>query len=164
MPLERAAILSVRPRFAEALLDGSKTVEIRRRRARITSGSVCLVYASSPMRALVGAIQVQFTDLGTPDSLWQRWGAETGLGRAEYDAYLVDSSEPCAIVVRAATRFASPVALSELRRRQHAFVTPQSYRFLREGELASLLNGEAGQLERLVAATARAGVPDALRA
>jgi hypothetical protein len=57
-----------------------------------------------------------------------------------------DSSQPCAIVVGAATRFAGPVGLPELRRRQHAFVTPQSYRFLRDGELSSLLNGEASQL------------------
>lgn len=155
MPLERTALLSIRPRFAEALLDGSKTVEIRRRRANITSGSVCLVYATSPMRALVGAIRVQHTDTDTSDALWHRWGAQIGLERDEYDAYLANSSQPCAIVVDAATRFAGPVGLQELRRRQHAFVTPQSYRFLRNGELSSLLNGEASQLERLTAVAAQ---------
>ena len=154
MALERTALLSIRPRFAEALLDGSKTVEIRRRHAHIASGSLCLLYASSPMRALVGAIHVQQTDTDTPDALWCRWGPQTGLERDEYDAYLAGSSQPCALVVSAATRFAGPVALPELRRRQHAFVTPQSYRFLQEGELSSLLNGQAGQLERVTAAAA----------
>jgi predicted transcriptional regulator len=160
---DRIALLSVRPRFAEALLDGSKTVEIRRRRAHIASGSVCLLYASSPVRALVGAIHVQATDTDTPDALWRRWGDETGLERNEYDAYLVGSARPCAIVVGAATRFAGPVTLPELRRRQHAFVTPQSYRFLREDELSSLLNGQAGQLERLSAAAAQPGMSGARR-
>jgi predicted transcriptional regulator len=164
MPLERTALLSIRPRFAEALLNGAKTVEIRRRRAHFASGSVCLVYATSPIRALVGAIHVQRTDTGTPEALWQRWGGQTGLERDEYDAYLRDSSQPCAIVIGAATRFAGPIGLPELRRRQHAFVTPQSYRFLRDGELSSLLNGEASQLERLVAAAAQPGVRNAWRA
>ena len=149
MEHERTALLSVRPRFAEALLDGSKTVEIRRRRAHIASGSVCLVYASSPVRALVGAIRVKTTDTDTPDALWRRWGDTTGLRRDEYETYLVGSSHPCAIVVGAATRFAGPVTLRELRRRQKAFVTPQSYRFLKKGEMSSLLNGYADQLARI---------------
>lgn len=152
---ERVALLSVRPRFADALLDGSKTVEIRRRRAHIANGSLCLVYASSPARALLGAIRVRETDTGMPDVLWRRWGDQTGLARDEYDTYLVGSTQPCAIVVDAATRFTGPVALPELRLRQNAFVTPQSYRFLQEDELASLLNGQARQLDRLVGIEAR---------
>lgn len=147
---DRTALLSVRPRFAEALLDGSKTVEIRRRRAHIASGALCLVYASSPVRALVGAIRVRETDTDTPDALWRRWGTQTGLDRDEYDAYLRDSMQACAIVVAAAARFDGPVALPELRRRQREFVTPQSYRFLRKNELSSLLNGQARQLEQIV--------------
>jgi len=155
---DRTALLSVRPRFAEALLDGSKTVEIRRRRAHIAGGALCLVYASSPVRALVGAIRVRETDTDTPDALWQRWGMHTGLDRDEYDAYLLGSTQPCAIVVAAATRFIGPVVLPELRRRQHEFVTPQSYRFLRENELSSLLNGQARQLEHLVGGVAAAAI------
>jgi predicted transcriptional regulator len=149
MGADRTALLSVRPRFADALLNGSKTVEIRRRRAHLVHGSLCLLYASSPVCALVGAMRVHMTDTGSPDVIWGRWGSQTGLSRDEYDAYLLGSALPCAIVVGAAVRFARPVALSELRRRQNAFVTPQSYRFLGNGELSSLMDGHIGQLARL---------------
>jgi predicted transcriptional regulator len=152
---DQTALLSVRPRFAEALLDGSKTVEIRRRRAHLAHGSTCLLYATSPVRALLGAMQVSRTASGTPDALWRRWGSQTALERDEYDAYLAGSDQACAIVVGAVTRFAFPVALAELRRRQAAFVTPQSYRFVRPDEFSALLNGQAGQLERLFAERAR---------
>ncbi len=151
MEHDRATLLSLRPRFAEALLNGSKTVEIRRRRAHIAPGSLCLLYASSPVRALVGAIHVLATDADTPEALWHRWGDQTGLARDEYDAYLLGSSRSCAIVIGVVAPFARPVSLSELRRRHRAFVVPQSYRFLHEGESAALLNGEAGQLEQLLA-------------
>ena len=57
MQPDRVTLLSVRPRFAEALLNGTKTAEIRRRRANIPDGSLCLLYASAPVRALVGAIR-----------------------------------------------------------------------------------------------------------
>jgi predicted transcriptional regulator len=149
---EPVTLLSVRPRFAEALLDGSKTVEIRRRQAHIADGAICLLYASSPVRALVGAISVEATDTDLPEVLWSRWGAHTGLQRDEYDDYLKDSVTACAIVVSDAVAFPRPVELSELRRRHRSFVTPQSYRFLGTGELTSLLNGEAAYLACLAAA------------
>lgn len=146
----QAALLSVRPRFATALLDGSKTVELRRRRARLAHGAICLLYASSPQRALVGAIRVAETDTDSPDVLWQRWGSHTALNRSEYDSYLAGCTHACAIVIASAVRFSEPLTLSELRRRRGtSFVTPQSYRFLGADEYRSLLNGEAAQLREL---------------
>ena len=148
MSIERV-LLSVQPRFASALLDGSKTVELRRRRARIADGALCLLYATSPTCALVGAIRIATTDAASQDTLWSRYATVMGLTRHEYDAYLAGATRPCAILVSAATVFTQPVTLSELRRRYQAFVAPQSYRFLREREARSLLNGQHRRLEYL---------------
>lgn len=145
----RVALLSVRPRFAAALLDGSKSVELRRRRAHFAEGAVCLLYASSPTRALVGAVRVARTETDKPDALWTRWGAEMALHRNEFDAYLAGRSYACAIVIASVVAFTDPIDLPELRRRRREFVTPQSYRFLGSGEYGSLLNGEAEQVETL---------------
>jgi predicted transcriptional regulator len=142
-------LLSVRPRFADALLSGSKTVEIRRRRARIAEGALCLLYASSPTCALVGAIRVAFTEVASPDALWTRHGHAMGLDRREYDAYLAGAAHPCAIVVAGATTFTDRIRLPELRRRGGSFVIPQSYRHVRDSELTALLNGQLGEIDAL---------------
>jgi predicted transcriptional regulator len=154
MSVDRPALLSLRPRFAEALLDGTKTVEIRRRPVRLTPGAICLVYASSPTRALTGALAVEMVDVGEPDELWRRHSVGTGLQRCDYDAYLAGRPVACAIVVAAAVAFRTAVSLDELRLRRHAFVAPQSYRFLSVSELAALLNGQAPELDALAAASA----------
>jgi predicted transcriptional regulator len=146
---EPAALLSVRPRFAEALLSGSKTVEIRRRRVNLTGGAICLLYASTPVRALVGALSIEATDTDRPATLWDRWGENTGLSREEYENYLEGSDRACAIIVSATVVFPQAIQLAELRRRHSAFVTPQSYRFLGTSELSSILNGEARYLAAL---------------
>ncbi len=83
MPADQVTLLSIQPRFAGALMDGTKTVEIRRRRARITDGSLCLLYASSPVCALVGAARVSQTEVDTADAIWDRWGDHTGLSRSQ---------------------------------------------------------------------------------
>lgn len=152
MQRDEATLLSVRPRFADALLDGTKTVEIRRRRVRIPEASLCLLYASSPVRAVVGAARVRRTHADTADVLWGRWGGCFGLSRVEYDSYLDGSTLPCAIVLAGAVRLPAPIPLDELRRRQADFVAPQSYRYLRVGELAALTDGQGAKLATIVAA------------
>lgn len=151
MKPDLGVLLSVHPRFASALLDGSKTVEVRRRRAHIADDTVCLLYASSPACALVGALRVATTDVGSAETLWSRYGDATGLTPEEYGRYLDGAAQPCAIVVAAAAAFPQPVRLPELRRRSREFIAPQSYRFLRSNEARSLLNGQHEQLAHLAA-------------
>ena len=151
MVAEPPVLLSVRPRFADALLNGTKTVEMRRRPMRLHAGALCLLYASSPIRALTGALSVASVDHGTPDDLWRRHGPRTALTRDEYDDYLHGRSTACALLVAAVVTFDTPVALAELRRRSTAFVIPQSYRFVDDREFKTLVNGQAAELAALTA-------------
>ncbi len=144
-------LMSVRPRFAAALLDGSKTVEIRRRRVRIAAGTICLLYATSPEKSLVGAVTVAATSTCDPAALWQEWGARTELRREEFDDYLAGCTEASAILIASAGAFTEPIPLAELRRRHTSFLAPQSYRFLAREECGSLLNGQAKELSACTA-------------
>ena len=51
---DRMVILSLKPRFAEAILAGVKTVELRRTELKIVVPTRALLYAASPVRALLG--------------------------------------------------------------------------------------------------------------
>jgi predicted transcriptional regulator len=51
-------LLSLRPEFAELVFAGVKKVEFRRVRPRVQANEWVLVYVSTPVQALVGAIQV----------------------------------------------------------------------------------------------------------
>ena len=46
--------LSLKPRFAEAILAGTKTVELRRTTPKIEVPTRALLYTSTPVRALLG--------------------------------------------------------------------------------------------------------------
>jgi predicted transcriptional regulator len=142
-------LLSVRPRFAAALLDGSKTVEVRRTPVRIEGGTVALVYSTSPQRELVGAVRVADVITRAPSTIWGRYGSSTGLRRAEYLEYLKGAQSATALLIDARCTFPTPVPLRHLRARSVGFVVPQSYRFVAPVERACLLNGEARLVERL---------------
>jgi predicted transcriptional regulator len=74
--MNRSAILwlSLRPAFAERFLRGTKTVELRRTRPRVSLGDHALLYAAAPVNALVA------TAVARPAvALGSRWrGCDTG--------------------------------------------------------------------------------------
>jgi predicted transcriptional regulator len=134
-----ALFLSLRPRFAEMLLDGRKTVELRRVRPNAKVGSVVLLYASSPDRTLVGKGEIEGIQVDGMDETWERHGEETGLNREEFDAYFQGAEQAVAISLRRVHRLAEPRPLDELRSRIVGFRPPQSFRYLDSLQVASLI-------------------------
>jgi hypothetical protein len=78
--------------------------------------------------------------------LCRRHAPRTALRRDEYEDYLNGRSTACAILVAAVIAFHSPVPLAEPRRGRDAFVAPQSYRFVDERQIKTLLDGQAAEL------------------
>ena len=80
-------MMSIKPRFAEAILRGEKTMEFRRTRPGLEPGTRVLIYASAPVKAVVGWFEVgQIHDL-SPERLWGHAAACGGVTRDEFDAY-----------------------------------------------------------------------------
>ncbi|MFC8045122.1 hypothetical protein [Nocardia sp. NPDC057353] len=129
-PLElRPLLLSLRPRFAEAILDGSKTVELRRTRVSAPSGTLLVLYASSPVMAVVGVATLADRDTASPSAIWRRHRHHIGLSHAEFTDYFEGTEQATAISVIAPHSLPSPLTLGQLRAHS-AFQPPQSYRYL----------------------------------
>ena len=65
----RAIILSIKPKYAELILAGSKTVEFRRVWA-IESVDTIVIYASTPIQKLLGIVKVTEVVKAKPATLW----------------------------------------------------------------------------------------------
>ncbi|MDE0040937.1 MAG: ASCH domain-containing protein, partial [Candidatus Poribacteria bacterium] len=65
------ALISIRPNFAEAILAGKKTVEIRRRIPALQVGTRLWIYATRPLGAIIGTAIVAKIIEGTPTELWK---------------------------------------------------------------------------------------------
>lgn len=137
---ERALLLSLHPRFANAILDGSKTVEIRRQRVAVLPGTPVILYATSPVMALVGTAQVSAVHVAQPDEVWNAHSAHTALSREEFDKYTDGTRHTSAVVLHHVAQLSQQVPLSHLRA-QGGFHPPQSYCYLSEQALRDLLAG-----------------------
>jgi predicted transcriptional regulator len=136
---DTALFLSLRPRYAELLLSGHKTVELRRVQPAVPEGSVVLLYASSPTMTLVGRAEVKGISVASLDETWQQHGPKTGITRDEYDCYFAGLDQAVAILLINIRRLDRPRSLSDLRHRLGGFRPPQSYRYLSGGQVAELI-------------------------
>ena len=52
-------LISIKPEYAQKILDGEKTVELRKTRTRLKPGDIVLVYVSSPQQVIAGFFEVE---------------------------------------------------------------------------------------------------------
>lgn len=123
-------LLSVRPVFARRILEGTKTVELRRVRPVVEPGQEVLIYSSSPTMALLGHAVVHRVEADEPSHLWKRVRESAGVTWTEYQEYFRGADQAVGIWLRKVAALGEPITLSELRERWPWFRPPQSYCFL----------------------------------
>lgn len=138
-------IMSIRPGHAFDIISGRKTVELRRRFPEtVPTGSLMLIYASSPEQRLIGAVVIEGVKRMTPRELWRSFRDRACVERSLFEDYFSGAREGFGVLLGACVRFEDPIPVSELKER-FRFFPPQSYRYIR-GPLTGLLNDERIQV------------------
>ena len=126
-----AIVLSIRPRYVERIVDGLKTVELRRRFPLLAEHSAVLLYSTSPVQSIVGhAVLAEVVRL-SPRALWRRFARAAAVTRDEFDVYFRGVEVGCALRLTHFRKFPRPIPLPDLERR-FAFCPPQSFCYWRE--------------------------------
>ena len=126
----RYAVFSVKPRFAEALVDGRKKFEFRRMKPTLRPGDVVYVYATSPVKAVIGSFVCGGVVEGSPTRLWTEFGHVSETSRADFREYFRDKNRAFAIRVMSPLSWSRPIHLDDMRLKVPGFCAPQSYRFV----------------------------------
>ena len=139
-------LISVRPAFAKKILRKTKKFELRRRATRIRPGDRLFIYATSPVKQVVGVCMVRRVFTGSPATVRRHVGVNADLSRSEFEDYAAGAATMSALELSNVKRLLVPVDLDALRRRNSRFVVPQSYRYMTAGESAALTRGPSRQL------------------
>ncbi|MBF6426075.1 ASCH domain-containing protein [Nocardia cyriacigeorgica] len=129
LAVPRPLLLSLRPRFAQAILDGTKTVELRRTRVSAVPGTLLVLYASSPVMAVVGVATLTDRDTASPATIWRRYRNSVGVSRAEFSDYFTGAEHATALSIGTPRALPEPLTLNWLRT-YASFQPPQSYRYI----------------------------------
>lgn len=132
-------LVSIKPNFAEQILDGSKKVEFRRRHPRqIELGSRMLIYASSPIRALIGTAVVFDVVEASPEEVWSVYQDVGGIEHDAFNAYFESSDRAVAIRLRKPVRLDKAIPLDDLRCKWPGFHPPQQFAYLTSERLRKI--------------------------
>lgn len=122
----RVALMAIHPVYAEAILDGTKKVEFRKRRLAEDIRTVW-IYATAPVQRIVGEFHIGQTVIDSPETIWSSYGAVGIIEHSDYQNYFAEKAEAVAFVVQGATRYETPVALDDLEPRPSI---PQSFSYI----------------------------------
>ncbi len=134
------ALLSIKPHYANAILDGKKKVEFRKRKFGKAVSHVIL-YATAPIMRIVGWFRVGPLHELSPERLWRRFSAVGGISREDFSAYYSGVSSGVAIAVADAQRLKKPLALKRI----SSSPPPQSYSYLPASVLSLIERGDTRQ-------------------
>ncbi len=134
-PTGSAILLSIKPKFADLIVDGSKLVELRRTVPAQTVGTIA-IYSSSPVQAIIALADVKETIEASPTKLWAiAKDNGGGLTRAELMAYFDSKRTGFAIMLQNVRVYEKPVLPTKIFK---PFSAPQSFRYLTPKELKKL--------------------------
>jgi len=130
-------LLSIRPRHVAKILDGTKTVELRRGRPIIVPGQPLAIYSTTPDAAVVALGRVSRIEVASPSALWDTVNEIVGIGRPEFDSYFRGATTATGLHLSGIRALSVPVSLAELRT-MGPFQPPQTWHFLDQRRVSRL--------------------------
>lgn len=91
------AILSIHPRFSQAIIAGTKRVELRRVVPKRDVRRL-VIYETKPTMAVVAECSCYVVS-GTPDGLWWAFRGEMGISGKEFWSYMEGVKSACGVVI-----------------------------------------------------------------
>lgn len=120
-------LISLETRHAQNIYGGTKKVELRRRQLHVNAGDVVWIYEKVPVGAITGNALITGLHVASPEKLWCRFGAVSGLSKAEFFKYFGGLETACAIELTEAHRLCTPLSLAALRTVHLNFQPPQFF-------------------------------------
>ena len=137
MPDAADAIISIHPNYADEILAGRKTIELRRRVPELPSGTRLWIYATRPTGAVIGVATIQEVARAHPATIWKKHRDGAGVDHASFKAYFNGAQQAVAIIL-AAVRHVGPITIDQLREIRDRFHPPQVLTLLTASEAKAL--------------------------
>jgi predicted transcriptional regulator len=109
----RVALMAIQPRFAQAILAGTKTIEFRKRNLAPDVRTV-LIYQTSPTRRIVGEFDLSGNVVASPSHLWRQFSEVAGIDAESFDAYFAGRNQAVGLTISSVRSYDRGVALCEL--------------------------------------------------
>ncbi|MGV8938652.1 MAG: hypothetical protein ACOH2J_16160 [Allorhizobium sp.] len=122
-------ILSIKPEYATRIVDGLKTVELRRRfpYGTVTDAKL-FIYATVPLQAVLGYATIEEVQRMPIDEIWRRYHTVAYIDKPAFDEYYGGVDYGYVLVLRDPVKLETAIPLEELKTKLK-FTPPQSFTY-----------------------------------
>lgn len=131
--------IAVRPKYANKLISGKKDIELRKMRPNVQPGDYVIIYASAPVKAVVGFGKVKAIIMCSPREMWNKYSERLGIDIQEFYSYYNGYNKAVGIKFEMIKPVA-PIRLIELRNVDPNFHPPQIYRYVTNEDIIEVLS------------------------
>jgi len=127
-------LLSIRPKYAEAIIEGRKSFEFRKSIFKQHSIERIYLYATKPINKVIASFKVGEIIHKEPMLLWKELSQLSGISHSEFFKYFEDTDMGYAIGIKDLEVFPKPIDPKQL---IEAFIPPRSFRYI-DGQLSNM--------------------------
>ena len=121
-------LLSIKPHFVNKIFDGSKKYEFRRTLFKRKGIKTVIIYASYPIKRIVGEFQIKEIISDDIDKIWEMTKDSAGITKDFFKSYYADKKVATVIHIGKITKYEEDKFLSDFNLKQ----APQSFCYLND--------------------------------
>lgn len=121
-------LLSIKPKYANAILAGQKLVEFRKLAFKKEIERV-YIYSSAPEQRIIGYFTIDDIVSDTPEELWKQFSTVGSISEEDFFDYFADKEIGYSIKIKSVNKFRKSKNPKDIFKN---FVPPQSYMYCEE--------------------------------
>ena len=121
-------LLSIKPKYANAILAGQKLVEFRKLAFKKEIERV-YIYSSAPEQRIIGYFTIDDIVSDTPEELWKQFSKVGSISEEDFFAYFANKEIGYSIKIKSVNKFRKSKNPKDIFKN---FVPPQSYMYCEE--------------------------------
>lgn len=121
-------LLSIKPEFVEKIFAGTKKFEFRKSLFKRTGVNCVVIYASAPIKRVVGEFEIEDILSDTVYDIWEQTKEQSGITRDFYNSYFQNRKTANAIQIGHVKKYKKTRPLSDY----HIIQAPQSFCYIIE--------------------------------
>lgn len=130
--------ISVKPEFATKLLSKEKSIELRKVKPNVKEGDYVVIYASSPVKCVVGFGKIKKIIIATPDDMWINNHLYLGIDKQRYDEYYSEREYAIGIEIDM-IKSVPYIPLNQIKMIDPNFHPPQIYRYVTNDQICRII-------------------------
>lgn len=121
-------LLSIKPEYAEKILDGTKKYEFRRSMFKKPDVKTVVIYASSPVQKVIGEFEIESILNHDLETLWGKTKKFAGISKEYFMSYFSSKDKGYAIKIKKTKKYDPWLSLED----NYKAKPPQSFIYLIE--------------------------------